>query len=131
MRWCTMALWRFMEYYSEADNNMIQEWYSRRDPDVRADFDTTLKNLSIAPEWRGMKEFKHLGRKGLCEVRFTTANVQHRVLGFFGPGERTFSLYVGATKKQKVYKPSNAFDLAIKYRNGLKNGKGSLHERPL
>jgi hypothetical protein len=128
-----MALWRFMDYYSEAGNNMIQEWYKRRDPDVRADFDTTLKNLSIAPapEWRDMKEFKHLGREGLCEVRFTTANVQYRVAGFFGPGERTFSLYVCATHKQKVYNPPNALDLAIKHRNGVKNGKGTLRERPL
>jgi hypothetical protein len=120
-----------MDYYSEAGNNMIQEWYGRRDADVRADFDTTLNNLSIAPEWRDMKEFKHLGHKGLCEVRFTTANVQYRVLGFFGPGERTFSPYAGATHKQRVYNPPNAFDLAIKRRNGLKNGKGSLNERPL
>jgi hypothetical protein len=129
-----MALWRFMDYHSEAGNNMIQEWYSRRDPDVRADFDTTLSNLSIASasEWRDMKEFKHLGRgEGLCEIRFTTANVQHRVLGFFGPGEHTFSLYVGATHKQKIYKPPNAFDLAVKHRNSVKNGKGSLRERPL
>jgi len=77
-----------------------------------------------------MKEFKHLGRKGLCEVRFSTANVQYRALGFFGPGEHTFSLYVGATHKQKVYNPPNAFDLAIKRSNNVKNGKGSLRERP-
>jgi hypothetical protein len=125
-----MALWRFMDYCS-GSNNMIQEWYKRRDADVRADFDTTLKNLSIAPDWRGMKEFKHLGRKGLCEVRFKTANVQYRVAGFFGPGERTFSLYVGAKKKQKVYDPSDAFDLAIERRNGVKSGKGSLREHYL
>ncbi|MGA3077552.1 MAG: type II toxin-antitoxin system RelE/ParE family toxin [Bryobacteraceae bacterium] len=112
---------------------MIQEWYKHRDPSVRADFDTTLNNLSIAPapDWRNMKEFKHLGREGLCEIRFATANVQYRVLGFFGPGKNTFSLYVGATHKQRIYNPPDAFDLAIKHRNSVKNGKGSLRERPL
>jgi hypothetical protein len=126
-----MALWRFMDYWSDADNNLIQKWYDRQNANVRADFDTTLKDLSIAPDWRGMKEFKHLGRRGLCEIRFKTANVQYRVAGFFGPGERTFSLYVGAKKKQKIYDPSDAFDLALERCNGIKNGKGSLREHPL
>jgi Phage derived protein Gp49-like (DUF891) len=124
-----MAVWRFFDFHSEANNNLIEEWYKARDAQVRADFDTTLKNLSIASDWRGMKEFKHLGRKGLCEIRFKTANVQYRVAGFFGPGERTFSLFVGAVKKQKVYDPPDAFDRAIKRRDGLKQGKGSLRER--
>ena len=126
-----MALWKFMDFHSEAGNNLSEAWYSKLDVQARADFDTTLKNLSIAPDWRGMKEFKHLGRKGLCEIRFRTANVQYRPAGFFGPGEHTFSIYVGAKKKQRVYDPPDALELAIKRRDGLKQGKGSLRERVL
>ena len=120
-----------MDYYSDAGNNLIEEWYLEQAAAAKADFDTTLKNLSISADWRGMKEFKHLGRRGLCEIRFTTANVQYRPAGFFGPGERVFSVYVGAIKKQKIYKPPNAFDLAIQRRDGIKQGRGSLHERIL
>src|SRR5450759_4293179 len=126
-----MGMWRFMEFHSEVGNNLIEEWYSTLSPSAQADFDTTLKNLSIAPDWRGMKEFKHLGRKGLCEIRFRTANVQYRPAGFFGPGEHTFSIYVGAKKKQRVYDPPDALELAIKRRDGLKQGKGSLRDRVL
>ena len=126
-----MALWKFMDFHSEAGNSLIEEWYSKLDAQAKADFDTTLKNLSISPDWRGMKEFKHLGRKGLCEIRFKTANVQYRAAGFFGPGSHTFSILVGAKKKQRVYDPHDAFDLALKRRDGLKQGKGSLRERIL
>lgn len=125
-----MALWRFMDFHSEiSDKSVIDEWYRDLDVRARADFDTTLKNLSIVSDWRGMKEFKHLGRKGLCEIRFKTANVQYRIAGFFGPGGRTFSLFIGATKKQKIYDPPDAFEKAIKRKDGLRQGKGKLRER--
>jgi hypothetical protein len=45
-----MALWRFMDYCSEAGNNLIEEWYLDQSENVQADFDATLKNLSITPE---------------------------------------------------------------------------------
>lgn len=124
-----MALWKFMDFHSEAGNNLIDDWYEDLDVQARADFDATLRNLSITPDWRGLREFKHLGRNGLCEIRFKTRNVQYRPTGFFGPGDRVFSIYVGAKKKQRVYDPPNAFELAIKRRDGLKQGKGSLRER--
>jgi Phage derived protein Gp49-like (DUF891) len=124
-----MGLWTFLEFYSEAGNNLIEEWYLTLDPSAQADFDTTLKHLSISPDWEGIKEFKHLDRAGLCEIRFTTANVQYRPLGFFGPGERTFSILAGATNKQRVYNSPHACDLAIKRYKSLKQGKGTLHER--
>jgi hypothetical protein len=125
-----MGLWRFMDYHSPAGKNLVEDWYCGLETDaVRAEFDVTLKVLSIAPDWRGMSEFKCLGAKGLCEIRFKVANVQYRPAGFFGPGERTFSIYVGCQKKGNIYKPPNAFDLAADRKAKVLRGEGSLRER--
>ncbi|MBV9759819.1 MAG: type II toxin-antitoxin system RelE/ParE family toxin [Acidobacteriaceae bacterium] len=124
-----MALWRFMEYYSPAGNNLIEEWYLGLSEAAQAEFDVTLKTLAITENWRGMAEFKHLGKDGLCEIRFSADNIQYRPAGFFGPGARVFSIYVGCHKKGKIYYPPEAFDLAAKRRRKVENGEASLNER--
>jgi hypothetical protein len=118
-----------MDYCSAAGNNLIEEWYWSLLDEARAEFDVTLKILSIAEDWRGMSEFKCLGINGLCEIRFKAGKVQHRPAGFFGPGPKTFSVYVGCQKKGKTYKPPDAFELAIERRARLVRGEGSLSER--
>jgi len=65
-----MAVWRFMDYCSPAGNKLIEEWYLDIPPEAQAEFDVTLKSLSIRENWRGLSEFDNLGRNGLCEIRF-------------------------------------------------------------
>lgn len=120
-----------MDYYSPAGNNLIEEWYQDLSPNAKADFDTTLKTLSITSDWRDLREFKMLGQHGLGEIRFKSDNVQYRPAGYFGPGERTFSLYIGCKKKQKVYEPPDCFGLAEKRKSKLGRGEGELRERIL
>ncbi|MCX6636368.1 MAG: hypothetical protein NT090_15005 [Acidobacteria bacterium] len=120
-----------MDYCSEAGNNLIEEWYWAQDAHVRADFDSTLKTLSITEDWRGLKEFKMLGRAHphLGEIRFRTRNVQYRPIGSFGPGRKIFAIWVGCQKKQNIYDPPNALALAgHRRRLFLNERKGSLHE---
>lgn len=124
-----MTRWRFFDYCSGAGNDLIEDWYQDLPEDAQADFDTTLKVLSATEDWRGLKEFKMLRRCGLGEIRFRTANVQYRVAGFFGPGARTFSLFAGCQKKQKVYDPPDSFGLAMERRKRLNRGIGRLRER--
>ncbi len=69
-----------------------------------------------------------LGRHGLGEIRFKSGNVQYRPVGSFGPGERMFTLWVGCKKKQNIYDPPDAFDLALKRRRLYAQGRGSLRE---
>jgi hypothetical protein len=124
-----MALWRFMDYRSPAGNNLIEEWYQDLPDEAQAEFDVTLKTLSISQNWRGMPEFKALGREGLCEIRFAANNIQYRPAGFFGPWPKCFSIYVGCHKKGKVYNPPDAFELAIKRRGKVLRGEAGLDER--
>jgi len=124
-----MALWRFQDYHSAAGNNLIEEWYLDQPEDAQAEFDVTLKVLSITEDWRGLPEFKCLGRDGLCEIRFKAGNVQYRPAGCFGPGAKSFSIYVGCSKKGRIYSPADAFDLAIKRKSNVLRGEGFLRER--
>ena len=118
-----------MDYHSEAGTNLIEKWYLSQSAGVQADFDRTLKDLSIAPDWHGMKEFKSLGRKGLCEIRFKTKGVQYRPLGTFGPEEQTFTIWVGCFKKMQIYDPPNAIDLAFDRISLYRQKRGTLRER--
>jgi len=106
-----------------------KEWYLDLPEEAQAEFDVTLKTLSIAEDWRGMSEFEHLGLNGLCTVRFKAGKVQYRPAGYFGPGEKCFSIYVGCRKKGNVYTPPNAFDLAAKNKGRVERGEASLIER--
>jgi len=118
-----------MDYCSAAGNDLIEEWCLDLPEEAQAEFDVTLKALSIAEDWRGMPEFKNLGRKGLCEIRFKCGNIQYRPVGFFGPGAKRFSIYAGCYKKGKVYNPPNAFELAMKRKGNVERGEATLRER--
>lgn len=118
-----------MDFCSSAGNDLIEEWYLNLLPEAQAEFDVTLKTLSITEDWRELSEFKSLGRDGLCEIRFKAGKTQYRPAGFFGPGSKCFSIYVGCHKKGGVYNPPDAFALAIKRRGKVLRGEASLRER--
>jgi len=124
-----MGLWRFLDYCSPAGNNLIEEWYLDLPVVAQAEFDVTLKTLAISEDWRGLSEFKCLGRGGLCEIRFVAGKIQYRPAGLFGPGPKTFSIYVGCKKKGKVFDPPDAFELALKRSGRVLRGEASLRER--
>jgi len=124
-----MALWRFLDYCSPAGNNLIEEWYEELPDEAQAGFDVTVKVLSITEDWRGLPEFTSLGRDGLCEIRFKAGKIQYRPAGFFGPGIKCFSIYVGCSKKGRVYTPPDAYDLALKRRGKVQRGEAFLRER--
>lgn len=125
--------WKFSDYCSEAGTNLIQAWYDDQPVEAQADFDVTLNNLAGLRDWRGLNEFKLLKGKHqkLGEIRFKTLNVQYRPVGCFGPGQREFTILVGCIKKQNVYQPPDAFDLALKRRSLLRQGRASTNERDL
>lgn len=95
---------------------------------VQAEFDVTLKYLSITEDWRGLTSFKPL-RDGLFEIRFTSAKVQYRPAGIYGPGVRTFTILIGCKKKMKTYDPPDAFITAKHRRKLLEQGRATLRER--
>lgn len=128
-----MNPWKFIDYCSPAGNNLIEKWYSKLPIQAQTDFDVTLKLLSITTDWRDLQEFKRLTGKHsqLGEIRFTSNKVRYRPAGYFGPGASTFTILIGCTKKQNIYDPPHAFDLALKRKGLLEQGKASTHERKI
>jgi hypothetical protein len=125
-----MKQWQIMDYCSEADNNLIEEWYHDLSMDAQAAFDWVTQELSGTADWRGRSDFKALRGKhsGFAEIIFRVENVQYRPVGCFGPSRRQFTLLVGCYKKQKVYNPPDAFDRAIKRWSLYKQGKATICE---
>jgi len=129
-----MKFWRFYDYCSPAGNNLIEEWYDDQDVNVQAAFDATLNNLAGVRMWHDRTDFKMLHGKhsGLGEIRFKVGKVQYRPVGFYGDDERgTFILLVGASKKQNVFTPPNAFDLALTRQRLLAQNAARTEEREI
>jgi hypothetical protein len=133
-----MSYWHFMDYWSEAEKNLIDIWYVRQNEEVQAAIDVTLRFLAATEDWRHLKQFEVLKRKheGLCEIRIFTEEdswpipVRYRIAGFPRPGKE-FVLLIGCKKRLGIYTPFSAFDLALGLKKKFEEGKGRLHEHSL
>ena len=124
-----VAIWTFFDYVSPAGVNEIGEWYSALLLEEQEVFEAFWPNLAKMQKIE-MPYAKMLsGRQysGLFELIFTAGEKQHRVLAMYGPsGTRyTVTMLLGCTHKQKVYKPADAFDTAMKRMGALKSGQAT------
>lgn len=97
---------------------LFDEDYQSQQAAVRADFRTVLNGLrdQVAIEgWSRPNGFDRLKGKyrELGKLRFKVKNVQHRPLGFFGPGAREFTLLIWATERDGKFDPPNVRDTAL------------------
>ncbi len=138
-----MALWRFFDYVTEDDHNLIEEWYAVQDPEVQAQFDATLFVLGATEDWEAedVEEFKPLTRNhaGLGEVVFHInalapgAKKAHRrrfrPVGIWPPAvNREFVLILGCEKSRSTYMPHDAFGTALRHKALLEAGRGTIRE---
>jgi hypothetical protein len=84
------------------------------------------------PQYRrklsGLRKTK--GGKGIIgELRWTSEDVQHRILGFYGDG--VWYALVGCTHKQGVYSPADALETAVKRKHQIQNGEVTTVEYDL
>ena len=126
------SYWKFRDFLSSSGRNVIDEWYKDLPAAGRAEFDALLSALAVLPRW-GMPEFRVLtGSKKyahLSELRFKSANVQHRVPGFVGV--REYTMLIGCTHKQQVYSPTNALDTAATRRRQVLSGERETCEHEI
>lgn len=124
-----MAIWTFFDYKSGMGNNQIGKWYDSLSAQEQSDFDEFLKILGKTKNWdkQDCKRL-HSKQKGLAELRFSSCNKQHRVIGQFGPERYQFTLLLGCTHKQNIYDPPNAMDTALERKKALEKQTGSLVE---
>jgi hypothetical protein len=139
-----MAGWRFFDYVTEDNQNLVAEWYVLQDPEVQAQFDATLLILGATNDWEheDVEEFKALTKDhvGLGEIRFHVnalapgAKRPHRrrfrPVGIWPPANaHEFVLILGCEKRGKTFIPHDAFGAALRYRALLEKGKGTTRER--
>jgi hypothetical protein len=122
--------WRFFGYKTEADGEIVQEWFDALSDDERdevVDVLGYLQHLQI-DRWK-YPHFEHLGA-GLSEIRIkvSTLNLTIRIYGSFGPaGQRfAYTLLYGGNKKVKNDKHGKKE--AVRRKQILENGKATVHE---
>jgi len=138
-----MALWKFFDYVTADDQNLIRSWYDSQDEAVQAQFDATLIILGGIADWEDetVLEFKPLTNQhvGLGEIRFhieerppgakKARRRRFRPVGIWPTGsEYEFILILGCEKTRIAYIPAGAFDAALKHKAELENGRGSIYE---
>jgi hypothetical protein len=125
-----MNRWKFWDYYDKDGNNLIVQWYLAQEVAVQAAFDWTLYTLAATEDWTDPRidEFRVLtGRHfGLCEIRFdlviNRVKRRFRPAGIWRPVQRDFILLLGCEKSGRIYKPQNAFDVALGYKSRFEQG---------
>jgi hypothetical protein len=139
-----MALWKFFNYVTEDNRNLMDEWYTAQDPEVQAEFDATLFILGATEDWEdeNVEEFKALTKAhaGLGEIRFSVdalasgAKKPHRrrfrPVGIWPPAmNREFVLILGCEKSGRTFIPHDAFGVALRHKALLEQGRGTISER--
>lgn len=122
---------RFLDYVSDAGNNLIAEWYCGIPVGSRAMFDDLLETMAKVSGWR-KPSFKTLG-DGLGEIRWTYEKKQYRVVGCWWKDPGGYLLLIGCTHKQAIYDPPDAIKTADKRRRGIqftRTGSVCEHQSP-
>jgi hypothetical protein len=138
-----MTLWKFFDYVTDNEENLVRVWYEAQDLAVQAQFDATLTLLGGLANWEDdtVEEFKPLvnQHKGLGEIRF---HIDERPPGATKAKRRRFRpvgvwpvlrdlefiLILGCEKTRMAYIPAHAFDSALGYKAALLEGNGTIHE---
>ena len=111
-----MPSWRILDYVSARGENEIKTWVASLPPGAQAKFDYIL---FVLRSWQGLwpsQYGSHLkGFEGIFELRIGYSGVQYRPLGCFGPGDREFTLLLGAIEKGRKL-PKSVCEMAVERR---------------
>lgn len=113
-------MWRFF-WYPDGTKNPWQTWYDGQNADVQARHDATIRFLNVRREWRRPHAEKLTDYEGLIEI-IIKSNVQHRLFGFFGPEELTFTVVLPCTHRGKKYQPHGAKNDGLRRMKEIRNG---------
>lgn len=114
-----MKEWTIKVFIKKNGEDDFEEWMEEIDKTDAEGYEqirAMIKRLSNIKKWDRpffamLSDCEHI-----CEVIVKTKDKQYRPLGCYGPGPQTFTLLIGASKKQKVWTPPNAKKTAKKRR---------------
>jgi hypothetical protein len=92
---------------------VVNSWYARANAIARANLDVRMNHLRFQKREGWTRPYYDILRKadGVGEVRFKAEKINHRALGYFGPGRNEFTFLFFSTKTDR-YDPPNAIEIA-------------------
>ncbi len=129
-----IPIWKVFCYDTSETPNLWKVWYDGVDGRVRAAHDVAVDYLLQREqhEWQKTPYFGPLvPKEGIYEIRIR-GNVQWRLAGYFGPGQKEFTIVLACTHKQQIYDPPDAKETAVKRKKQIDKGerKRILSARP-
>lgn len=114
--------WTFRSYVAPNGDAEVYRWHQSQGPNVQGKFDRRLHDLQqMAPaEWRDPFTKQLEGDcDGLVEIRFKADRVQHRPLGFYGPGRLEFTILLFAIERGDRFEPTDACAIALRRKDEI------------
>lgn len=124
------ARWQVRCYFSPDGIDQIHAWYDEQSYKVQGKFLSRLKALMQLDlsEWKlPLFRWLHSECVPLGEVRFEVQKVQHRPLGYRGPGPNVFTLTFCATEQSDHFVPRNACAIALSRMTEIERNPGQCH----
>jgi len=124
----TISKWRLWQYRSPNGRCAIDDWRKCLSVGApRADFDTFMRDMVKLHKWEPPDfEPLHGQQSGFQELRWKSAKVQHRILGYI-VRDREFGMLIGCTHKES-YDPPDALTTLLKRKSMIDAGEASLVE---
>jgi len=110
-----MDEWLLLDY-TERDVNPIRDWLNdktRVPTKAKAKIQRILLQLAGTRLWTRPLASNLDGYPNIVEIRIRWMNIQYRLLGYRGPGEREFTLLFPATEKGDQFVPLSAPEIAV------------------
>lgn len=131
-----MAYWVIKCYCNANGRDVFDKEYGRQSNDAKSEFRSVLNGLKDQPTiqgWMRPNGFDRLSGKyrqlGKLIFKARKTKVQHRPIGFFGPGEGEFTLLAWASERGDAWDPPNVRDTALARMNEILKDHTRAHER--
>lgn len=122
-------LWWLRDHESPAGRRDVRQDYDRSSDDLQAAFDTHWEFLEVRPREQWVRPDAHKlkpehkgGYRDFFEFRFFAENTQQRPIGYFGQGEKHFTLLIWAIEKGGKFVPHQAIGTCETRRKGILQG---------
>lgn len=106
--------WEIKVFISNSGNDVIDAWLNEIPPRAKAKIKVRMTYLENEIIWKAPYVKKLRGSKTIWEIRVVLDHIQYRLLGCFGPGEKNFTLLIGAIEKGNRLYPPDAINTAEK-----------------
>jgi hypothetical protein len=122
-----MGDWVFKVFLKNKTEDVIGEWLDGLPAKDRAKIRTRIGYLKTTQVWP-QTWCKKYGPCDIYELRIQLGNNLYRPLGFFGPGEKEFTLLIGAKEQGDQIFPRMAPDIAEARRKLVLREKGYTND---